>query len=152
MSNRGINKHTLQVPTSEKAREIGRKGGLASGEAKRKRKEEEEQIKKLRGVGLLQELLYSSAPDKIQKKIKDEFEDTLPEAVKITNEFAMLIKQIQKAMKEGDVKATQFVFERCYGKAIDKQELTGKDGKAIEIKQEIDIQSIKALKDQLEQD
>ena len=33
-----INKQNLRVPTSEEAREIGRKGGIASGEARRAKK------------------------------------------------------------------------------------------------------------------
>ena len=37
-------KENLRVPTSEEAREIGRKGGIASGEARRRRKTLKEEL------------------------------------------------------------------------------------------------------------
>lgn len=51
------NKENLRVPTSEEARKIGRKGGLASAESRRKRKT------------LKEELLLMLEDEEIQKSV-----------------------------------------------------------------------------------
>lgn len=140
----------LNKRSKKEAQELGRKGGIKSGEIRRAKKEAKEQLKILNGSGLIQELLSASTPEKVQKKIQAEFGDSLPNGVKLTNEIALIIRQMHEGIVKGNLSSTQFLMDRAYGKAVDKQEITGSNGGAIEIKQEIDIQEIEKLKNKLD--
>jgi phage terminase large subunit len=85
-------KDNLRVPTSEQAREIGRKGGLASAEAKKRRKTMAE---------LATLMLNAELTDKNKSKIKEKFKI---EDDDITVASAMMAGQIQSAIS-GDSRA-----------------------------------------------
>ncbi len=55
-----MNESNLRVPTSEEAREIGRKGGIASGKARRERKTLKEELLLLLSEGDTQEKMSLS--------------------------------------------------------------------------------------------
>lgn len=72
----------LRTPTTEEAREIGRKGGIASGEARRRKKE-------------LRELIEAAFDREIVNNATGE---------RMRTDEAMVLKQIQNAL-EGDTRA-----------------------------------------------
>ena len=80
----------LRTPTTEEAREIGRKGGIASGEAQRRKKE-------------LRELIEAAFDREIVNNATGE---------RMRTDEAMVLKQIQNAL-EGDTRA--FVVLRDTG-------------------------------------
>ena len=86
----------LRVPTSEEAREIGRKGGKASAEARRKKKE----LKELLEIALSQPCKDGSGQD---------------------NWTAMTVALLQKALS-GDTKAYEVVRDTLGQKPTDKLE------------------------------
>ena len=104
------NKEDNLIPfTSEQSREQakinGRKGGIASGEAKRARKSMRDMLDYL----LEKEILNKQTGEQV------------------TCQEAMLSSMIKKAIK-GDVKACQFVRDTIGEMPAVKTELTGKDG------------------------
>lgn len=82
-------KDNLRVPTSEEAREIGKKGGIASGKARRKK------------ANLKKALNTILVADVSSEKLAETLESMGYER---TNESAMVLAMVQKAIK-GDVKA-----------------------------------------------
>lgn len=76
------NINNLRTPTSEEAREIGRKGGIASGEARRKRKTLKEQLLILLSEEKNQEEIITALLGKAKKGDTKAFEvvrDTIGE-------------------------------------------------------------------------
>ena len=103
------NEQNLRVPTSEEAREIGRKGGLASAESRRRKKEMRETLEIL----LSMPLHNGEAVD-----IDDVGSFSALDKKNITIEAAMMVKQIQKALK-GDTTAAAFVRDTAGQKPAD---------------------------------
>ena len=99
------NNDNLKKLTSEEARENGRKGGLASVEARRAKKTMKEMLDYL-----------------LEKEIENS-----RTGEKVTYREAMLIAAIKKAIK-GDIKASQFVRDTAGEAPITKTEVTGKNG------------------------
>ena len=99
------NNDNLKKLSSEEARENGRKGGLASVEARRAKKTMKEMLDYL---------------------LEKEIENTKT-GEKVTYREAMLIAAIKKAIK-GDIKASQFVRDTAGEAPITKTEVTGKNG------------------------
>lgn len=91
------NEQNLRVPTSEEAREIGSKGGKASGEARRQKKQLKEIL----------ELL-------MERKAGNDSEGN-----EITTAEAMAIKAVKEAMN-GDWKAWELVRDTAGQKPVDK--------------------------------
>lgn len=90
------NEQNLRIPSSEEARKIGRKGGIASGETRRKKKLMREQME------LLLSLPYKDTKKKKEmKKLGFETED-------IDNQMAVVFGVWEKAL-QGDVKAAEFL-------------------------------------------
>lgn len=87
----------LRVPTSEEAREIGKKGGIASGEARKRKKQLKEYLEIL-----------------LERQVS-----TDKEGNPITGTEAMAIKAIQGAMN-GDWKAWELVRDTSGQKPVDK--------------------------------
>lgn len=83
------NEQNLRVPSSEEAREIGRKGGIASGKARRRKAD----LKRAFNTIL--------KADVVNENISKQLEALGFEA---TNEMALAMVMMQKAMK-GNVKA-----------------------------------------------
>lgn len=92
------NKQTLKVYTSEEARFYGSMGGKASADARRRKKSLKE---------LTQALLEMKPHDKIAARSKILFPDVDPED--LTNGMVLAMAMFDKAIKDQDVKAAQFV-------------------------------------------
>ena len=91
-------KQTLKVYTSEEARFYGSMGGKASADARRRKKSLKE---------LTQALLEMKPHDKIAARSKILFPDVDPED--LTNGMILAMAMFDKAIKDQDVKAAQFV-------------------------------------------
>jgi hypothetical protein len=115
------NEQNLKPFTSEQSREEakrnGRKGGIASGEAKRKRKKMKEQIN-----------LLLSLPLKDLDTI-DYLEDLGVDTDNIDNQMAMICSLWQQALKGGKnaVAAATFLRDTVGEKPTDKTELVNKE-------------------------
>ena len=83
------NEQNLRVPSSEEARENGRKGGVASGKARRKKANLRKAFETI--------LQADVANPNVKKQLEDMGFDT-------TNEMALAMVMMQKAMK-GNVRA-----------------------------------------------
>ena len=95
------NEQNLRVPTSEEAREIGRKGGIASGEARRAKRD-------------FRESMMAALAELIERK-----DDNGNVIAKISAQDAICLKQIAKALK-GDTTAAKF----CVEVSAEKQKAT----------------------------
>lgn len=91
-------KQTLKVYTSEEARFYGAMGGKASADARRRKKSLKE---------LTQALLEMKPHEIIAAKSKQLFPEINPED--LTNGMVLAMAMFDKAIKEQDVKAAQFV-------------------------------------------
>lgn len=91
-----INKQNLKVPTSEEARKNGRKGGIASGEARRQK----------RDLKRAMEIL-------LEKQV------TTKKGDEMSGAEAIALKQFEKALK-GDAKAFELVRDTAGQKPIEK--------------------------------
>lgn len=90
------NIENLKPLSTEKAREIGRKGGIASGKAKKQRKNMKEALNMLLSL----DVKSSKAREQLrQLGIEDE---------DMTNEMAMMVAMFTKAMK-GDRGCAEFI-------------------------------------------
>lgn len=102
-----LNTQNLRVPTSEEARENGRKGGLASAAARKKRKAMREVLN-----DLLDLPMREADPDNKLKSFAD-----FAAGKNVTVEQAMLMAQLIKAIK-GDTKAATFVRDTAGEKIL----------------------------------
>lgn len=101
--------------TPEERREAGRKGGIASGEAKRRKKAMRERLE------VLLELPLKSGKRADLENIKNL---TALKGANITVEDAVMLAQIQKALK-GDTAAAIFVRDTVGEKPGDKTIISG---------------------------
>jgi hypothetical protein len=92
------NKNTLKVYTSEEAHFYGSMGGKASADARRRKKSLKE---------LTQALLEMKPHEIIAAKSKQLFPEINPED--LTNGMVLAMAMFDKAIKDQDVKAAQFV-------------------------------------------
>lgn len=93
------NTQNLKVPTSEEARKNGRKGGIASGKARKRRKAMKERLEILLGMPIKAGKLKDIEEIKNFAGLQDK---------NITVEDALMVVQIQKALT-GDTKAATFI-------------------------------------------
>ena len=93
------------IRTEKEARELGRKGGIASGEARRAKKTMKEMLDYL-----------------LDKEIENSKTGEM-----VTCREAMLSAMVKKAI-EGNIKACQFVRDTSGEAPVTKTELTGKNG------------------------
>ena len=100
--------------TPEQRRENGRKGGIASGEAKRKKKAMRERLE------ILLSLPMKSGKEADIEAIKNW---AALKGKNITVQDAMMIAQIQKALK-GDTTAAAFVRDTAGQKPVDNVDMT----------------------------
>lgn len=105
----------LRTPTSEEAREIGAKGGIASGKARRRKKAMRE---------TLEVLLSMSMEDGDTTDIDDiqSYAATMGQNVSVQE--AIMLAQIQKALA-GDTKAAEFVRDASGNKLADALNVSG---------------------------
>lgn len=101
--------------TPEERRENGRKGGIASGEAKRKKKAMRDRL------GILLELQMKPGKGADLESIKN---FAALKGKNITVQDAMMLAQIQKALK-GDTAAATFIRDTAGEKPTDKLEHSG---------------------------
>ena len=94
-----MNDENLRVPTSDEAREIGRQGGIASGQARRI---------KSRKRQLILDLLALRQPD---EKIIADLQRYGVDTEDLTNEVVMHLRQIEKAVRKGDTAAYSAVLK-----------------------------------------
>lgn len=94
-----MNKKNLRTLTTSEAREIGRKGGIASGKAR---------LRKKHGEELVRTILAMKEPD---PKIIAALEAYGIDPKDITREVAMHARQIERAIKSGDTPAYRAVNE-----------------------------------------
>ena len=92
MANDGI--ENLIVPSSEEARENGRKGGIASGKARREKRD-----RKQRAAELFDLTMQGAGVEKIKKffNINDD----------VTSYETMVLSCVMKAMQKGDANALE---------------------------------------------
>ena len=90
------NEQNLKTPTSSEARKNGKKGGIASGEARRRKK-----------------LLRECLEELLEKDITDRSGNTM------TGAEAMAVKVFQQALK-GDLKAFEIVRDTAGQKPVEK--------------------------------
>ena len=100
--------------SKEEVREIARRGGIKSGEARRRKKTMRETLE-----------LLLTMPLKQGERADIEKGDNLKEFAKenVTVEQAMLIAQIQKALK-GDTQAFEMIRDLIGEKPVDKKEVS----------------------------
>ena len=101
--------------TPDQRRENGRKGGIASGEAKRKKKAMRDRLE------ILLDLPMKSGKGADIESIKN---FAALKGKNITVQDAMMIAQIQKALK-GDTTAAAFIRDTAGDKPSDKMSITG---------------------------
>lgn len=94
-------KDNLRTPTSEEAREYGKKGGIASGKARRKRKALNDTLNELFSMPIKDGRLNDLESIKSLASMK---------GMNITVQEAIVLAQIQKALK-GDQRAARLLFE-----------------------------------------
>lgn len=127
--------------TPEEARECGRRGGIASGEAKRRKKAMRDSLE-----------ILLSMPVKSGKQTDIESVKNFAQlkGKNITIEQAMLITQIQKALK-GDTQALVFLRDTSGQKPDDKLNLGGQ----VDINSpydELSVEELRKLAKQCEED
>lgn len=124
LKKRTYNEKNLRPVRSEKeARELGRKGGVKSGEKRREKKTLREAV---------QILLSSSC--KIPQ-VKAKMQELGIENEDQTNQMAMTIAMFGEAMK-GNVQAFNSLRDTMGEKPVARTELTGKDGEPIQVEEE----------------
>lgn len=106
----------LKTPTAEEARELGRKGGIASGKARRKKKAMKD---------TLAELLTMPLEDRALENLEDIQSLATLNGKNITVQEAILLAQITKAI-EGDTKAAEYVRDTSGNKLKEALELSGR--------------------------
>lgn len=109
------NEENLRTPTTDEARTIGRKGGIASGKARREKKLFRETLEALLSMPMKDG--RCADVDKIRNfaAIKGQ---------NISVQEAILIAQVQKAMK-GDTRAAEYLRDTVGQKATEKVEVKG---------------------------
>lgn len=112
--------------TAEEQREISSKGGKASVEVRRAKRNAKEAIRLL---------IETQFKGKSAEKVKQAYNLT-----ELTYLDAMIIKQIEKAISKGDTTAFKELLDRVEGKAVQKNELTGAEGKELSLLKEEDKQ------------
>lgn len=99
------------VRSEEEARELGRKGGIASGKARKARKDRQERIKELFSLAIT------------DPKLKQSLEKLGIKADSMDIETAMDARQALKAMRDGDTNAYKTMKNEAYGPMAERQEV-----------------------------
>lgn len=105
------NNYNLPPLTSEKAREVGRLGGLASVEARRRKKSFKELISMISEMPILSDDLQKVAQ---QMGVNPNDQD-------ITMGFLVNLAQFQKAIKEKDTRSAEYIRDTLGEKPSVKQ-------------------------------
>ena len=103
----------LKVPTSEEAREFGRRGGIASAKKRRERKAMKD---------TLEELLSMPLKKGASADIGKVRNIAAMKGKNITMQEAIMLSMLQKAAK-GDVRAAEFVRDTAGQRPTDKMDM-----------------------------
>ena len=109
------NEENLRTPTTNEARSIGRKGGIASGKARREKKAMKETLAALLSMPLQDGKAADIETIKNLAALKGK---------NITVQEAIMLAQIKKAMK-GDTRAAEFVRDSSGNKPVDDINVNG---------------------------
>lgn len=112
MANGEENLISFKERTTEEVREIARKGGIASGEARKEKKKMKDQA----------ELLLSLAVK--NPKLKKVMQELGLDEEEQTNQMAMIISVMNKAITKGDVQAFNTLQATIGEKPIEKIEIS----------------------------
>ena len=107
------NVHNLRTPTSEEAREIGRKGGLASAESRKARREWKDTLE------IILSLTMNDGKPTDLSKLKNLSKERLAKANLTVND-KINISMVNQAMK-GNVKAYELIRDQIGEKPSDVQ-------------------------------
>ena len=103
--------------TSSELREMTKKGGVASGEARRRKRQ----------LGEIANIVGVLKADKKKQKALNEF--GVDKAEDMIHDVVLIVEQYKKA-EEGDTRAAEFIAKIC-GELVNKQDITT-NGEAIE--------------------
>lgn len=103
--------------SKEEARELGRKGGIASGETRRRKKTFKEQFDLLLSLPVKQD-------GKIGKKIKDVADDLGIPVEELDNQMAMCLNMFSNAMSKNPTKAFEDIQATLGEKPVEKIEIS----------------------------
>lgn len=118
----------IRTRSTEEVREIGRKGGIASGEARREKRTFSEMVQKISAMG---------APSKVLKALKEQGineEDA-------TFQAATVLKMFHEAMS-GNVAAFNAIVN-VSGEVVNRHELTGKDGEPLQVEKQMSMEEVR---------
>ena len=119
------NLENLRKYGSEKEpREEGRKGGIRSGQVRKKKKELKERLKL--AFEILDEKVASEIKDEVVSKFIKEHGSDVYNAWKITNDARSTPSEKLTAMK--------LIWSYEHGMPVQRNEMTGKDGEPLSIK------------------
>lgn len=120
-----VNKNNLKPLSTEKAREIGKKGGKKSVESKRKRKALKEQMEMLLSLPLTDD------------KAKAQFERMGIDADNMDNQMAMVVKTYAQALK-GNINAVNTIREIIGERIMEVNVNNNIDDKVKELQKELE--------------
>ena len=103
------NSDNLRVPTSEQAREKGRKGGIASGKARKERKEQKKTV-----AEALELILNAKIPDARAKKMQAQTGIS-----ELDYRTALAYSVISTGIKKGDANALRVIADYIGEKPAD---------------------------------
>ena len=124
VSEAGLN-NLKPIRSEEEARELGRRGGVASGQARRENRDLKKKLELASDI--LTDKLKRAALKRGDKELAKEIEE-----VGVIVFTLMDIATSNKIKAETRLKALSEVMDRTDGKPIQRNELTGKDGQPIE--------------------
>ena len=115
VANDGI--ENLIVPTSEQARENGRKGGIASGIARREKKEQKKTI-----AQALELILNAKLPDAMAKKMQNK-----TRIRELDYRTALAYSVISTGIKKGDANALRVIADYIGEKPADNLNINAEE-------------------------
>lgn len=104
----------LKVPTPEQAREYGRRGGIASQKATKRRKMWKD---------IISAMLEAPATEADKKQIRKQFNLLAEEAKNLTVSDTLMAKLITKARRKGDLKTVELIG-KIAKQIVERSEMT----------------------------
>ena len=111
------NDENLRTPTTKEAREIGRKGGIASGIARREKKEQKKTI-----AQALELILNAKIPDAMAKKMQAQTGIS-----EIDYRTALAYSVISTGIKKGDANALRVIADYVGEKPADNLNINAEE-------------------------
>ena len=111
------NDENLRTPTTKEAREIGRKGGIASGKARREKKEQKKTI-----AQALELILNAKIPDAMAKKMQAQTGIS-----ELDYRTALAYSVISAGIKKGDANALRVIADYIGEKPADNLNINAEE-------------------------